>query len=534
MKLLDERGIGTVWSICKEKFALVGHTHNYAGSGSPGGSANSAIGVVDYNSPDDIIQIGISGPGISGDEIAYIAGYVNNPGNVGARIKDVSKDALRSWLELRTLAYESSVDWSMISDIPTATTTQSGIMSAADKSKLNGIASGANNYSLPVASETTLGGIKVSDHAVGAGWPICVDENGLVETKINGLEKRNNAVKSIVVHGNAHDATSYSYKAITVDCYSGNNKLISLPSESGTLALTSDIPTKTSQLTNDSGFLKQRDFECNINIYLTDTQLSYDKLKGANITIEQQGEDVMYAIWDGSPISFTANAKVKIKISVSHVNGYITPNAVEFKTVIGRDEDITLTYTPITLGVYIYDTDGHFTLPDNWDSTNNSKAVGVYVGTENSQFVIAPTYEDNTRNWGAHGTVFGTIASNDSVIAKKDYAGEANTNKIIAQLKIEESPAVQYCRNYTFKNGKKGYLWSLGEACEVYNNRVAIDKAMIKIGGYSIYSAKEEFWTSTQFSSLQAWTIDLSGISNHNCKYRDKQSGHYVRAVCYI
>ena len=35
MKLLDEKGIGTVWSICKEKFALVGHTHNYAGSGSP-------------------------------------------------------------------------------------------------------------------------------------------------------------------------------------------------------------------------------------------------------------------------------------------------------------------------------------------------------------------------------------------------------------------------------------------------------------------------------------------------------------------
>lgn len=108
MKLLDERGIGTVWSICKEKFALAGHTHNYAGSGSPGGSANSAIGVVDYNQTDKTIQIGYSGTGITGDQIKYIAGYTDGSGNVNAKIKDVSKDALRAWLGLGSLAYSSS------------------------------------------------------------------------------------------------------------------------------------------------------------------------------------------------------------------------------------------------------------------------------------------------------------------------------------------------------------------------------------------------------------------------------------------
>ena len=108
MKLLDERGIGTVWSICKEKFALAGHTHNYAGSGSPGGSANSAIGVVDYNQTGKTIQIGYSGTGIAGDQIKYIAGYTDGSGNVNAKIKDVSKDALRSWLGLGSLAYSSS------------------------------------------------------------------------------------------------------------------------------------------------------------------------------------------------------------------------------------------------------------------------------------------------------------------------------------------------------------------------------------------------------------------------------------------
>ena len=42
-----------------------------------------------------------------------------------------------------------------------ATTSADGLLSASDKSKLDGIASGANKYSLPTASASTLGGIKV-------------------------------------------------------------------------------------------------------------------------------------------------------------------------------------------------------------------------------------------------------------------------------------------------------------------------------------------------------------------------------------
>lgn len=649
MQFLDRTGVGTLWSICKEKFALTGHTHNYAGSGSPGGSANSAIGVVDYNGDtDDIIQIGISGPGISGDEIAYIAGYVNNPENVSARIKDVSKDALQSWLGLGSLAYSSSSiptklsqlnndkgfvtgsvsgntvtingasttwtnTWRGIQDNLTSTSTSDslsanqgkvlkqlidnkanssdlssyaqkyqtlkfvkfntikngkqylrteyadgtnllsnymenaspnidGCMSKEDKAKLDGIASGANNYTLPTASAGTLGGIKVSgsiDNTDNSGyWPIYVNSNGVIHTIIDGLNANDfyDGIGNIIIKNNNY-STKYTSTVIErQNLQNGIFSTISLPAGSGTLALESDIPTKTSQLTNDSGFLKQGDFECTIHIYLTDTQLSNDKLKGATITIEQQGEDVVYKIWEGSPILFTADAKAKIKISVSHVNGYITPNAVEYKTVIGMDEDITFTYIPASFGVYIYDTNNKLTLPDKWNSTNNSKAVGVYVGTENSQFIIAPTYEkDGIYNWGAKGIVYGIITSDDSVTAKKDYAGKANTDKIIAQLKIEEAPAVQYCRNYTFKNGKKGYLWSLGEACEAFNNRKAIDEAMGKIGGDSIYPGGEEFWTSTQFSSSWAWTIDFSGISDtHYWSYRDKLSARYVRAVCSI
>ena len=45
-----------------------------------------------------------------------------------------------------------------------ATTTAAGLMSAADKTKLDGIATGANKYSLPNATSSTLGGVKIGSN----------------------------------------------------------------------------------------------------------------------------------------------------------------------------------------------------------------------------------------------------------------------------------------------------------------------------------------------------------------------------------
>ena len=46
-------------------------------------------------------------------------------------------------------------------NITKATRQLAGVMSAVDKNKLDGIADGANNYTLPIASATALGGIKL-------------------------------------------------------------------------------------------------------------------------------------------------------------------------------------------------------------------------------------------------------------------------------------------------------------------------------------------------------------------------------------
>lgn len=54
-----------------------------------------------------------------------------------------------------------------------ATQSVDGFLSSADKKKLDGIAENANNYTLPIASTNTLGGVKI-------GTNLSIDENGIL------------------------------------------------------------------------------------------------------------------------------------------------------------------------------------------------------------------------------------------------------------------------------------------------------------------------------------------------------------------
>lgn len=59
-----------------------------------------------------------------------------------------------------------------------ATATSSGLMSAADKTKLDSVENGANNYTLPIASDALLGGIKTNYATSDKNYGVKVDDNG--------------------------------------------------------------------------------------------------------------------------------------------------------------------------------------------------------------------------------------------------------------------------------------------------------------------------------------------------------------------
>lgn len=67
--------------------------------GSLNGNANTATkatGVTDYNDSGRLIRIGYADSGLTTSNLTHIAGYADN----GTKIKDVSKDVLKSWLGL--------------------------------------------------------------------------------------------------------------------------------------------------------------------------------------------------------------------------------------------------------------------------------------------------------------------------------------------------------------------------------------------------------------------------------------------------
>lgn len=68
----------------------------YATSAGTADSATTSNGVKDYNDANRTIKIGFAGAGLTSENLNYVAGYTDN----GTKIKDVSKDVLKSWIGL--------------------------------------------------------------------------------------------------------------------------------------------------------------------------------------------------------------------------------------------------------------------------------------------------------------------------------------------------------------------------------------------------------------------------------------------------
>lgn len=78
----------------------------------------------------------------------------------GETLSTIFGKILKWFSDLKSVAFTG--DYTDLSNQPTdATTSAHGLMTAAMVRKLNGIATNANNYSLPTASSSTLGGVKV-------------------------------------------------------------------------------------------------------------------------------------------------------------------------------------------------------------------------------------------------------------------------------------------------------------------------------------------------------------------------------------
>lgn len=101
---------------------------------------------------------------------------------------------------------------------------QNGFMRASDKAKLDGIADGANNYTLPTASTSVLGGILIGYGTSGRNYAVLLDGSGKAYVNVPWTDtnttydlspyaKKSEAVGSIDIDESAN-AVDFEYKDI--------------------------------------------------------------------------------------------------------------------------------------------------------------------------------------------------------------------------------------------------------------------------------------------------------------------------------
>lgn len=180
-------------------------------------------------------------------------------------------------------------------------------------------------------------------------------------------------------------------------------------------------------------------------------------------------------------------------------------------------------------GIFIQHIDGKLYTTNEWTlgGFSNDKANGVAVVTSECAFVIAKNDVSSSKNWASDTSTLidGVITAVDGDAAKADFSGVENTALITS---IDTSGAAYLCANFTFPNGKKGYLPASGELWVANNHKTEIKAALLLIGGIALLEGNSSirYWTSTQYDARYAWAVGWA--SNYILNYKKTES-YYVR-----
>ena len=176
-----------------------------------------------------------------------------------------------------------------------ASTSAAGLMSAADKTKLDGIATGANKYTLPVATSSALGGIK-------SGTDITVDSNG-----------------NVSVNDNSHNHNASNISAGTLS----SDRLPTVPITKGGTGAT----TAAAALTN-------------LGLTATATELNYVDGVTSNIQTQLNAKATITKYTATIPATgWTATAPFYVDVTVSGITANDTPNVtITYSGTLATDQ----------------------------------------------------------------------------------------------------------------------------------------------------------------------------------------------------
>lgn len=256
-------------------------------------------------------------------------------------------------------------------------------------------------------------------------------------------------------------------------------------------------------------YLKKSDMKETVVIKLVSDKGESDSgLIGATVTVRGKGIIYTKETWQGTPIKVEVMCDRDVTIEVGTVKMYMKPKALTYVPSPLYNREVTFTYKALELGVFIIDKNDNLINKDSWSPTMQQTTVGVALITEKVAIVISTGLHTDLRWSKTYQLVGGVTTTTDSTVAATDYKGKANTEAIVTALG-QNAPAAYYCSNYTFKNGKKGYLMAAGEAQEIFVNMREISELLNYINPNTTNLANGyEVWTSTQNNNSTAWRHD--------------------------
>ena len=218
-----------------------------------------------------------------------------------------------------------------------ATTSAAGFMSASDKSKLDGIASGANAYTLPSAG-SSLGGVKSGGDVTISSGVITVndDSHNHVISNVDGLQS---ALDAKAPSSHTHDDRYYTESEIDTQF----SELIEafdagVEERFGNVYEKSEIDTKISALNSYIGS-KAEVSHTHDDRYYTEAEVDarFDAIvgEGASTTLDTIGE-ISAAIEDNQDMLDTLNSAIGAKANASDLTSH-TGNTTVHVTATERN-----------------------------------------------------------------------------------------------------------------------------------------------------------------------------------------------------
>ena len=318
-----------------------------------------------------------------------------------------------------------------------------GLMSAADKTKLDGIATGANAFVLPVAGANTLGGVKINGNnlSINSGTGVLsatysaavadsVDQNnnqvsgseGLMsaadKTKLDGIATGANAFVLPVAGANTLGGVKINGNNLSIDAsgvLSANftsTNTFGTPSNVVGVMLSTSTPDQSGTVYNSNTEIT---FTTNINASIT----TGDAVLGANIpdgvTVSSIGTD-------------TVGSNTVSKITLSEIVTTLTVG--QFIGFGGEAGSLVLNEGVLASGTTLTQADIHHI--HSLENLNYTAFYELYdaASLDNSNNEIGPYVP--VSNWG-NGAFFGVNTSNTTYSPSTQYLNTTIDNISIVQ-----------------------------------------------------------------------------------------------------